>query len=272
MNFKISQIMDTLDSEYLDNLLDPQPTNLNKTSLTTIKRRVRRGLKQIETKKFNKVELKYQMAAIMLIALIFIISVPAIAEKKLFLKQPELITDTNRSLIGKETTDGFYIICRDGKYLDSKGNELSESDLSSRIISNIPDNRIVKQINDDIFIPSSIVEFETKEENGNFISPEIITINGSLSIFTKKDGQGWDLKSGDTISFTFKKYKSEVVANQSLLIGYIKDGTLMEADSFTSLDGTYQHTIDDAGNYYIYLINASSDSISLYQGTLKINK
>jgi hypothetical protein len=183
------------------------------------------------------------------------------------LKQPELITDENRQLVGKETYADYSIIYRNGKYVDSNGNEISQV-----VDTDIPDSRIVKKILHDTYVPSSIVEFETLEKNGSFISPEIITINGSLSILTKKNGEGWNLKVGDKVSFSFEKYISEVVSNQNLVIGYIKDGVLVYGKGFSQSAGTYELTISEAGEYYIYLINASSDSISMKEGNLKISE
>jgi hypothetical protein len=104
------------------------------------------------------------------------------------------------------------------------------------------------------------------------ISPEIFTINGSVNILTKTNGEGWDIKEGDKIEYDFEKYQSEVVENQNLLIGYIKDGVLIKGEEFRQLKGEYKLSINEPGKYYVYLISASSDPIALKNGTLKISK
>jgi hypothetical protein len=170
------------------------------------------------------------------------------------LKQPVLITDDNRHLIGKETI------------------EFSQDKLLKQTQTSIPTNRMIKQINEENFIPSSIVEFKTKEENGVFISPEIITINGSISVLTNPNGGGWYLKAGDKIGYAFQKYESEVIANQKLLIGFIKDGVLNKGQEFNQLKGDYTLTIEESGEYHVFLLNASSDTIALKDGYLNIPK
>ncbi|MEC0240186.1 hypothetical protein P4H66_10035 [Paenibacillus dokdonensis] len=97
-----------------------------------------------------------------------------------------MITDENRDQIGKETFSDYYIVNREGEIIDSLENEVTQEEKSM----GVPENRIIKQINLENFMPSSIVEFEGKEENGVTISPELLTINGSVNILTKTNGEG----------------------------------------------------------------------------------
>lgn len=101
---------------------------------------------------------------------------------------------------------------------------------------------------------------------GNEISEKVLSVN----ILIKMHGEGWDMKEGDVMEYDFEKYPSEVVENQTLLMGYIKDGVLMDDEVFRQLKGTYKLTINELGKYYVYLICVSSDSITLKNGTLKI--
>ncbi|MGG3284420.1 hypothetical protein [Paenibacillus solani] len=187
------------------------------------------------------------------------------------IKQPELITDSNRHLIGKETT-GDYMISRNGVFIDSNGIEYSLEELKNRTRNGLPQNRIITKIMEENFMPSSIFELETNEKNGVFISPEIITVNGSLSVLTDTNGRGWELKAGDSVEYVFEKYRSEVVENQNMLIGYVKDGVLYPSQKFDQLKGKYNLTIEESGQYYFYIINASSDTIALKEGTLRLKK
>lgn len=121
-------------------------------------------------------------------------------------------------------------------------------------------------------MPSSIFELETKEKNGVYISPEIITVNASVIVLTDTNGRGWELKTGDSVEYEFEKYKSEVVENQIILIGYVKDGVLNPWQKFDQLKGNYNLTIEEPGQYYFYIINASSDPIALREGALRLTK
>lgn len=187
------------------------------------------------------------------------------------IKETELITDNNRHLIGKETI-GDYMIYRNGVYIDSNGIEYSPEELKNRTRNGLPENRIITKIMEENFMPPSIFELETKEKNGVYISPEIITVNGSLNVLTDTNGSGWELKAGDSVEYEFEKYKSEVVENQNILIGYVKDGVLYPSQKFDQLKGNYNLTIEESGQYYFYIINASSDTIALKEGTLRLTK
>ncbi|WP_152399117.1 hypothetical protein [Paenibacillus cellulositrophicus] len=187
------------------------------------------------------------------------------------LNQPVIVNEQNRDMIGEETQDNYILKYQDGKYVDSDGNKYSEAELSNKIQKTIPNNPIVKQIKMENFVPSSIVEFETKESNGVFNSPEIITINGSLSVLTKINGEGWDLKPNEKVSFSFEKYKSKVVDSQKLIVGLIKNGTLNNGDIFDKIEGKYEFTVSEPGIYYIYFVNASSESITLKNGHVLIS-
>lgn len=187
------------------------------------------------------------------------------------IKETELITDYNRHLIGKETS-GDYMIYRNGVYIDSNGIEYSPEELKNRTRNGLPENRIITKIMEENFMPPSIFELETKEKNGVYISPEIITVNGSLNVLTDTNGSGWELKAGDSVEYEFEKYKSEVVENQNILIGYVKDGVLYPSQKFDQLKGNYNLTIEESGQYYFYIINASSDTIALKEGTLRLTK
>lgn len=181
-------------------------------------------------------------------------------DKKNMLTHSELITDENRILIGKETIVEY-----------SNATDFSQDEILKETQTNIPINQIIKQMYDEKFIPSSIDEFKTTEKNGVFITPEIITINGSVSVLTNANGGGWDLKVGDKIEYVFEKYKS-IIENQNLIIGYIKDGVQIQGEKFDQLKGAYHLAIEESGQYHVYLLNASSDPLSLKNGTLTISK
>ena len=128
----------------------------------------------------------------------------------------EYITDKNRPLIGTE---------------------IQESDTSSQndIKQNpdlIPYKNIINSVDEKVIPPSSIDEFKLKKDTDKYITPEIITVNGSMSLFTKEDGSGIKLTKGESLVFNFSKYQSR---SQIILIGYILNGKMMANKNFTDL-------------------------------------
>lgn len=170
----------------------------------------------------------------------------------------ELVTSENVGLIGKEIID----------HSDQKvthGEEIGTSNESENVIA---ENRIIKGLaNDNIVLPSSISEFEVK----NGVTPEIIMTNGSMAVFYLNNYEGWSCKTGDTLTFSFEKYESEVVSNQTLVIGYIRDGILYEGESFENMSGCYELSVKEEGEYNIYIISATSDYLTLKQGSINHN-
>lgn len=169
------------------------------------------------------------------------------------LNKSDYITEQNRHLIGKETLN----------------DESTTSDSITNLLKDKNNNDIVRNIDKDILEPSSIEVFKGEKKSNIYITPEIITINGSINIFTKEDGTGWELNSGDSLIYHFEKYKSEAVKNQVSIIGYIKNGQLVKGENFDKLSGTYTISADEKGTYYIYILNCSSDSISFKKGSIK---
>jgi hypothetical protein len=76
------------------------------------------------------------------------------------------------------------------------------------------------------------------------------------------------LSKGDTLEFNFEKYKSRVVNQQNLIIGYIKDGVMYEGEAYQQLSDSYVLEAQDKGEYFLYLLSASSDYLTLKQGEL----
>lgn len=164
----------------------------------------------------------------------------------------EYITDKNRHLIGTE-------IHENGSTVQQNNNE-----------NLIPYKNIVNAIDEKMVLtPSSINDFAVKEDNNNYyLTPEIITTNGSVSLFTKEDGSGWKLDKGNTLTFNFNKYDSK---SKNIVIGYVLNGKLINGEKFTDLSGNYKIIADEPGEYYIYIVNVSSDYIAFKEGNITLS-
>lgn len=162
----------------------------------------------------------------------------------------EYITDKNRNLIGTEVIDDINAPRENGEGVT------------------LPYKNIINSIDEKITLnPSSIDEFIVKEENNSYITPEIIGGNASVGIFTKKDASGWNLNKGQSLTFDFNKYESRF---QSVIIGYIFNGKMMQGKKFKELSGSYKLTASEPGEYYIYIWIASSDYVAFKEGNIVI--
>lgn len=162
----------------------------------------------------------------------------------------EIVTNENKSLIGKEIND----------------NSVPEVTYSGeRCIKQIDNSNIIKGVaNENIVLPSSISEFEVN----NGVTPEIIMTNGSMAVFYVNNYKGWNCKKGDTLTFSFEKYKSETVQKQTFVIGYIRDGIMYEGESMRNIVGSYTLTIKEDGEYNLYIISSTSDYLTIKQSII----
>ena len=151
----------------------------------------------------------------------------------------ELVTDENEGLIGKEVIDNSEPEVTHGE----------ESDIGNAEGRAITESHIIKSVADDnIVLPLSVSEFKVE------------------------DYAGWNCKAGDILTFSFEKYESDAVSNQALVIGYIKDGVMYDGESFGSLSGSYELKVREGGEYNLYIISATSDYLTLKQGTINLSK
>ena len=120
--------------------------------------------------------------------------------------------------------------------------------------------------------PNTITEFAVTGDSGRYTTPEIIFGNNDLVIFEKEDGAGWKLDKGETLVFQAHEYKSELhrEKGQSIYYFYIRDGVILKGNVLTGLNQTFELTAENAGEYYVCLLNTSSDPISLKEGSIVI--
>ena len=234
-------------------------------SISTTNKRIKRLVhKHIKGKSYrNNSRLKIAVIC----SLVIILTIPTYAAVNYILEASMPVNETNKNFIGKEIQDTYYIIYRDGKYIDSNGKvvDMNITDTKSVLAS----SRIVSKIEQPNFMPNSIVEIESVDYTHNKCAyPELILINGSACILTSKNAQGWNLSAGDQLAFNFDKYPSEVVDKQNLIIGVVKDGVLLEGNSFWDDKGEYSYIAKEKGLYYIYLISGSSDYLTLKESTV----
>lgn len=162
-----------------------------------------------------------------------------------------IIDEENSMLVGKEVEDTTPLTATKGM----KG--------TPGIVQDTKSNEIVKSFADEVVEPINITNFETTDN----VTPEVIVPNGSAAIFSQAGGTGWICNDGDELIYRFEKFPSEFGA-QTLVIGYILDGVMYPGEKYLVEDGEYRHKIDKSGEYFVYVINASSDPLSLKSGDI----
>lgn len=175
----------------------------------------------------------------------------------------QVVNDENKDLIGKETIadikDVFIVKPEDSEGRGKTGNKELELD----------DSHIVKRIANGMVKPLSIDEIQVIEG----ITPEVIMTNGAAAIFYQENFEGWKADVGDKLIFEFSKYESEVIEEQGLVLGYVLDGVMYNSEEvFRKINGRYELSIENAGEYYIYVISATSDYLTLRTGEIKLEK
>lgn len=180
------------------------------------------------------------------------------------LNRSSLLNDENKFFVGRQVNEDYYIIIdEDGHSRDSLGNEGSLEDILS-INKLSDDSEIINEIEDPVLDPSSYVEFTGENEYKNGIKyPAMILINNSLCILTNDKGGGWDLDRGDSLKVNITKRDSDNARKQNLIVGYIQDGVLKKGEVFNNNKCEYVFTAETSGEYYFYLLSASSDYLTL---------
>lgn len=173
-----------------------------------------------------------------------------------------LIDDSNRHLVGKESYLSYTITKAD--------EELPPAEApSDEVWETAP---LIKSHKNVVITPNTITEFAVTGDSGRYTTPEIIFGNNDLVIFEKEDGSGWKLDKGETLVFQAHEYKSELhrEKGQSIYYFYIRDGVILKGNVLTGLNQTFELTAENAGEYYVCLLNTSSDPISLKEGSIVI--
>lgn len=169
-----------------------------------------------------------------------------------------LIDDENRKLIGKEVQDDTPLVAVNSK--------LEQPDVEKGSLDVTEVNRVVDSFDDDVVQPVNLTNFETIDD----VTPEVIIPNGSAAIFGKHSNEGWMCNIGDELVYQFEKYPSEVVDQQTLVVGYILNGVMYPGEKYLDMEGEYRHTVKENGEYFIYVINAASDNLALESGGIYI--
>ena len=175
----------------------------------------------------------------------------------------QIVNDENKTLIGKETIVDINDV------VIVKPEEPKESIESGNKEYVLDDSHIVSSIDSEMVEPLSIDEFQVVDG----MTPELIMTNGAAVIFYQDDYEGWKCDIGDKLIFDFSKYESEVMEEQALVLGYILDGVMYNSkEVFRKVNGRYELLIENAGEYYIYAISATSDYLTLREGEIKLEK
>lgn len=119
---------------------------------------------------------------------------------------------------------------------------------------------------------NKLVKVEISGDKDKFQVPGLILTPNSPLIFTLENDTGFDLNKGDTITFQFEKYPSEIIEEQSLLVGLIKDDDIIYSNIFKNISDNFEYQIENPGVYYLFVESFSSDYLSLYDSEIQIER
>lgn len=168
------------------------------------------------------------------------------------LQGAEVIDEQNQHLIGSESA-GNYEIIPNGQIPDYQEPQL-------------PENRIITGTAVSDLIPHSILE--VPGESGSY--PKLIIPNGDMALLTQENGEGWRLAAGNSVTVSYKLYATEGNGT-TLLLGHVKDGIIMENKlAKETFSGNYTFTVSEDGEYYFYLMGASSDYVAVEKVAVEV--
>ncbi len=230
---------------------------------------------------FKKKKIKLKLLLVALIGAGLSAAAVALADQPIILNGffqragAEEINDANRVYVGKELKAGQAEVRKESEIREKAAAGVS-SKKESEITYQMPD--FIKSIeSDDPFnFPYAMDTFESKKEDGYYTIPEVIFTNNSMVIFTKEGAKGWKLKKGQTPHFEAEEYPSQAIGGrgQAIIYTYTLDGKLMNKDysghGRYGLSQKYALKAEKSGEYYLCLIGASSDSISIKSGRLYV--
>ena len=142
-------------------------------------------------------------------------------------------------------------------------NDVNKPDLTSNIIR---DNQL-RSLN-----AGSITNIALMEKDNVFHIPQLLTGNGDLVIFTKEEGDGWDLKKGDKLSIEYSLDLTNPYSDpkgENMELGFIKNGELIKGSLSKEKSFAYTVTADEDGVYYFYTENYSAGKIIIESGIVE---
>ncbi|MBP3758835.1 MAG: hypothetical protein J6I83_03215 [Firmicutes bacterium] len=267
MTYSIVDIIDMFDESAVEELIweEEKPETI---SFERVKALVHDGIcgNSSYNKKRDNIRVKgaWRLRLIAALVALAVAAVPCYALIGGKLSRSAVINDGNKYFVGSQVDDDYYIIIdEDGNYRDSHGNEGSLEDIISKNELH-KDSEKVKEIEDNVLNPASYVEIAgEKGSDGSVRYPAIILINNSVCILTNNAGDGWNLDKGESLKVKIIKEDAGSARKRNMIVGYIQDGVLKKGEALNSDECECVFTAEVAGEYYIYLLSASSDYLTL---------
>lgn len=120
---------------------------------------------------------------------------------------------------------------------------------------------------------SSITNVAVTRKGSVYQIPEVLTNNGDIVIFTKKNDAGWHLEAGEQLTL---HYELDLKTNpgsdpdgERMEVGYIRDGELVSGYFDKASEFNYTVTAEKSGLYYFYMSNWSAGHIITTSGTIE---
>ena len=177
--------------------------------------------------------------------------------RELSIGKAALIDETNRNWIGKEVVYEAEVVhgAEIEQITEEEAEAIAEMQKKERIERALDNDYIDFVDEEEFFLPSTVNPFETAEVTGFYETPEVIMGSRAMVIFTKPDGTGWHLESGDILSFKAEQYlletKNSANRGRTILFGYLLDGKLHQDKEDEGEYHQYTLRAKQAGEYFI---------------------
>jgi len=132
---------------------------------------------------------------------------------------------------------------------------------------------IIQKVNEGAFLPDTItvLSLSSNTDGTGWVIPELLTLNGFTTVFTKENGSGWYLKKGETLQMQYQigtAAKEDSQSPKGMEIGYICDHIFYSGNFMKEQNFSYTLTAPEDGTYYLYNINCCSGKIHITGGDI----
>lgn len=112
----------------------------------------------------------------------------------------------------------------------------------------------------------------TSVETEDTVIPALQMGNGDLAVLTKTGGQYWTLNAGEKLTLEFSldldACSGSDKEGERLVVGYIKDGQVVEQITEKSQNFSYTIQAQETGSYCFFVKNVSAGNVILVNGAI----
>lgn len=183
-----------------------------------------------------------------------------------------LLTDDNRYIAEATPTGVVWSYDENGNLckLDENGTFIMTSDDPSQSVleSTLVNAEYIKN-----HLISAVSNIEATYNAGSYKIPELLISYNTLVVFTTEDEAGWHIDKNNQLTLNYAldldSNSNSDNSGEHMVVGYIKDGKVIESHTEKSKEFSYTITADTTGEYYFFVQNASAGNLIIHSGTIQ---